>query len=123
MNTEPDPNKQSANKSSTGMEEHVAGLLCYVLGFVTGIVFLVIEKKSRFVRFHAMQSIIVFGGLFLLDIVLGFIPIIGIMLHLLISPISLILWIILMVKAYQKSWFKLPVVGEIAVKQLDQWNR
>ena len=48
-------------KSSTGLAENVAGLLCYVLGWVSGLVFILIEKENRFVRFHAIQSIYVFG--------------------------------------------------------------
>ncbi|MEE8194196.1 MAG: hypothetical protein V3T73_01680 [Dehalococcoidales bacterium] len=50
-------------KSSTGLDENVAGLLCYVLGWVGGLVFILIEPENKFVRFHAMQSIIVFGAL------------------------------------------------------------
>ena len=50
-------------KTSTGLDENVAGLLCYVLGWVSGLVFILIEQENNFVRFHAMQSIIVFGAL------------------------------------------------------------
>jgi len=50
-------------KTSTGLQENIAGLLCYVLGWVTGIIFLFIEKENKFVRFHAVQSIVVFGVL------------------------------------------------------------
>lgn len=114
-------NEPSLNKkTSTGLDENVAGLLCYLAGFITGIVFLVLEKKSRVVRFHAMQSIIVFGGLFVLNFVLGFIPILGWLLGLLIAPLALVLWIVLMVKAYQNQMFKLPYIGDIAEKQVDQ---
>ncbi len=49
-------------KSSTGLDENVAGLLCYVLGWVSGLVFFLIEKESKFVKYHAMQSIVVFGA-------------------------------------------------------------
>src|SRR5271166_728176 len=63
---------QIANVPATaGMDENVAGLLCYVLGWVTGIIFLLIDKRP-FVRFHAAQSIVVFGGLFILRLGLGF---------------------------------------------------
>ena len=58
-------------KTSTGINPTVAGLLCYLLGFVTGIIFLVLEKENRFVRFHAMQSIFVFGFLFILQMILS----------------------------------------------------
>ena len=55
---------EKKERSSTGLDENVAGFLCYLFGFVTGIVFLVVEKESRFVKFHAMQSTITFLGLF-----------------------------------------------------------
>lgn len=107
-------------KSSLGLEENIAGLLCYLLGFITGIVFLVLEKESSFVKFHALQSTIAFGGLFVVSLVLGFIPFLGWLIDLLISLFSLVLWIICMVKAYQGEMFKLPVAGEIAAKQAQQ---
>ncbi|MEW6423829.1 MAG: DUF4870 domain-containing protein [Bacillota bacterium] len=107
-------------KSSLGLEENIAGLLCYLLGFITGFVFLVLEKESSFVKFHALQSTIAFGGLFIVSLVLGFIPFLGWLIDLLISLFSLVLWIICMVKAYQGEMFKLPVAGEIAAKQAQQ---
>ncbi|MCM8757490.1 MAG: DUF4870 domain-containing protein, partial [Candidatus Omnitrophica bacterium] len=82
----------------------------------TGIIFYVIEKENKFVRFHAMQSTVVFGFLFVLSMVLRFIPILGWTLNILVSIFSLILWIILMIKAYQGESFKLPVAGDIAEK-------
>ena len=99
--------------SSTGLDENVAGFLCYLLGFITGIVFLVVEKKSRFVKFHAMQSTITFLSLFVITIIIGWIPIIG----LLVYPIwilSLILWLILMIKALRGERYSLPIVGNMA---------
>src|SRR5512141_1788646 len=64
-------------KSSTGLDENVAGFFCYLLGFITGIVFLVVEKRSSFVRFHAMQSTITFLGLFVVSMVIGVFPLFG----------------------------------------------
>ena len=112
--------QNDTSKSSTGMQPNVAGLLCYLVGFVTGIVFIIIEKENKFVRFHAMQSIIVFGGLFVLQIILGFIPIIGWAIGLLLGIASLILWILLMVKAYNGEMYKLPVVGDMAEQKSQQ---
>jgi len=104
-------------KSSTGIQPNVAALLSYAAGFISGIIFIVIEKDNKFVKFHAMQSIVTFGALCVLQIacsILGFlaflIPILQI--------VSFILWIILMIKAYQGEIFKLPVAGDIAEKQL-----
>ncbi len=95
-------------KTSTGLAENVAGLLCYVLGWVSGLVFILIEKENKFVRFHAMQSIIVFGVI----TILGLIPVIGWIIRL----IGVVLWIVLMVKAYQGTMFKLPWAGDLAEK-------
>ncbi len=105
-------------KSTTGLDANLAALVCYVLGFVTGIVMLVIEKDSKFVRFHAMQSVMTFLGLFAINIVLGFIPILGWIVSLLLLPVTLILWLVLMYKAYQGEKFKLPIVGDMAEQQV-----
>jgi uncharacterized membrane protein len=99
--------------SSTGLDENVAGFLCYLFGFITGIVFLVVEKKSSFVKFHAMQSTITFLSLFIISMIIGWVPIIG----LLVYPIwilSLILWLILMIKALRGERYLLPIVGKMA---------
>ena len=103
-------------KTSTGMDENVAGLLCYVLGWITGLIFFLIEKKNKFVRFHALQSIIVFGVLTLASIVLGWIPIIGWVIGWIIWVLWIVLWILLMVKAYQGEKYKLPWAGNLAEK-------
>jgi uncharacterized membrane protein len=103
-------------KTSSGLQANVAALLAYLVGFITGIIFFLIEKDNKFVRFHAMQSIVVFGSLFVLQMVLMFIPVIGWMIAPLIGILGLILWIILMIKAYQGELFKLPIAGDIAEK-------
>jgi uncharacterized membrane protein len=112
--------QNDTGKTSTGLQPNLAGLLCYLAGFVTGIVFLIIEKDNKFVRFHAMQSIFVFGGLFVLNIVLSFIPFIGWILIPFVGIVGLILWILLMFKAYNGETYKLPIVGDMAEKQLQK---
>jgi len=109
---------EAKGKTSMGLEPNVAGLLCYVLGWVTGIIFFILEKENKFVRFHAMQSIVVFGAITVASIVLSFIPFIGWILGWLLSVLGLILWIILMIKAYQGQRFKLPWAGNFAEKQI-----
>jgi uncharacterized membrane protein len=64
---------EEKKRSSTGLDENVAGFLCYLFGFITGIVFLVVEKKSNFVKFHAMQSTITFLSLFIISMIIGWI--------------------------------------------------
>ncbi|MBH5319347.1 hypothetical protein I6N90_16225 [Paenibacillus sp. GSMTC-2017] len=105
IHVNPDP-------SSTGLDPKVAGLLCYLLGFITGIIFLVIEKKSSFVKFHAMQSIVVFALIIVVSLVLGIIPVIGLLVSLVITPLAFILWIALMLLALQGKRFKLPIIGD-----------
>jgi len=112
------------------MQPNVAALLSYVLGFVTGLVFFLIEKENKFVRFHAIQSMIVFGALFVSQIAVGILFAIFIMLRLgfmmpvfsfitgLLYLVGVILWVVLMVKAYQGETFKLPIAGDIAEKQV-----
>ena len=95
-----------------GMEENVAALLSYVLGWVTGLIFFLIEKESKFVKFHAMQSIITFGALTILSILFFWLPV----LIWLLNVIGLVLWIVLMIKAYQGVKFKLPFIGDLAEK-------
>jgi len=101
---------EEKEKSSTGLDENVAGFLCYLLGFITGIVFLIVEKESRFVKFHAKQSTITFLGLFVISLLIGWIPVIGT----LILIFSLILWLVLMIKALQGKRYSLPIVGKMA---------
>ena len=101
---------EEKEQSSTGLEENVAGFLCYLLGFVTGIVFLVVEKKSSFVKFHAKQSTITFLGLFVILVAVGWVPVLGT----LIWIFTLILWLVLMIKALQGKRYLLPIVGKFA---------
>ncbi len=107
-------------KTSLGLEENIEGVLCYLLGFITGIAFYLLEKENKFVRFHAMQSIIVFGALFILQrvfiLLFIFIPFLGLTISWLLGLLGFVLWIILMMKAYQGEMFKVPIAGEIAEK-------
>ena len=103
-------------KTSTGLDENVAGLLSYLVGWITGIIFFILEKDNKFVRFHAMQSIVVFGVLCVASIIIGWIPVIGGIISGLIGLLAFILWIILMVKAFKGEMFKLPWAGNVAEK-------
>ncbi len=103
-------------KASMGLDENVAGLLCYVLGWISGIVFIIIEHENKYVRFHAIQSIIVFGALTIASGILSWIPFIGAFFTWLIGVLSIILWIVLMIKAYQGTRYKLPLSGNLAEK-------
>ena len=113
--TQPTP-----KKSGVGLQPNIAGALAYFLGPVTGILFLLIEKQNKFVRFHAMQSVLTFGGIFVLNIVLGFIPLLGWLAGTLLSLVALVLWLFLMYKAFNNEEYELPVVGDIARKQIEK---
>lgn len=98
--------------------ENLMGAASYLLGFITGLIFLLLEKESKFVRFHAMQSTLLFGGVFVINWVLGFIPILGWLVLVALSLASFILWIVCMWKAFQGEMYHVPFVGDLADKQL-----
>ncbi len=109
---------ENKSKTALGINENMEGLLCYVLGFITGILFLVLEKDNKFIRFHAMQSIVTFLSLFVILMVIGIIPFLGWLLSGLIGLVGIILWLLLMFKAYQGEIYKLPIAGDFAEKQI-----
>lgn len=109
-----------STKTTFGLERKAACALTYVLGWVTGLIFLLSEKEDKEVRFHAMQSIVFFGGLNILQLVLGRIPFVGWSLLPLLGLLGFVVWLICIIKAYQGEKFKLPVVGEFAEKQVNK---
>jgi uncharacterized membrane protein len=134
VQTSSQPPVQAA-KSSTGLDENIAALLSYIVHFVSGLIFFFIEKDSRLVRFHAMQSTLL-GALFVVGwIVLMFVwffvtviasqisGLLGSLLSLVIGLLMFVFgaallvgWIMGMVKAFQGQYFKLPVIGNFAEK-------
>ena len=120
-------NPPPASSAGTGLQPNVAGMLCYVLGLITGIIFLVIHpyNQDRFVRFHAFQSIFLHVAFIVLMIVLGVVGAIlpwGLDLVVWLARMVVWLggvaaWIYMMVKAYNNEKYKLPIVGDIAEQQ------
>nr|WP_296979281.1 hypothetical protein [Thermobacillus sp. ZCTH02-B1] len=104
-------------RSSTGLEVRIAAMLCYALGFVSGLIFLAVEKNSRFVKFHALQSTLLFGSLFIINVAFSFIPLIGWLLNLLLVPLSFVCWIACMLLALQERKFMVPFIGPIADRE------
>ena len=100
--------------AASGLKKTTSGALAYVLGPITGVIFLIIDKDP-FVRFHAMQSIVVFVGLFVVQMVLGFTIILAILVPI-ISILSFVLWLILIYKAWQGEEFEYPLLGGYARK-------
>lgn len=97
---------------ATGLNKNTAGALTYVLGPITGVIFLILEKDP-YVRFHAMQSTVVFISLFVLQWVLG-ITLILLPLVPLIGIVSFVLWLILIYKAWQGEKWEVPLLGKFA---------
>jgi len=125
----------AATKSSTGLDDNVASLLAYLFQFLGGLIFFLIEKDSRFVRFHAMQSMLLSGAFwvglialwivsFVLTLILGqlsglldgLVWVITLLLQLVLCVGGLIGFIFCMIKAYQRQYFKLPLLGAYAEK-------
>ncbi|HLJ17617.1 MAG TPA: hypothetical protein VKV15_24185 [Bryobacteraceae bacterium] len=124
------PPGASAGATTGGMTDNMASALCYLLGILTGIIFLVLApyNQNRTVRFHAFQSIFFGIGIFvawiallIFSIVLHVLPVVGtiisLLLYLAFSLGIFILWIMLMYRAYNKETWVLPVVGPLAQKQ------
>jgi len=126
----PPPSGPPTSSAAAGIEENVAAALCYLVGVLTGVLFLVLEpyNRNRVIRFHAFQSIFVWIAAMVVGIVLSMVsyvfvavPFIGWLIYILLwtafSLGLLVLWIFLMYKAYNKERFVLPVIGEWAEKQ------
>ncbi len=117
----------SVAPATGGMTDNLAGALCYILGLITGILFLVLPpyNQSRFVRFHAFQAIffhVAWIGLWVVEMIISMampwgLRLISSLLWLGIALGGLFLWIFLMYKAYNNEKFKLPVIGDLAEKQ------
>jgi uncharacterized membrane protein len=123
--TYPGDSSAGSGSTSTGLPANVAGALAYLLGPITGVLFYVLERDNRFVRFHAAQSIAVSLVMFVLGIVLailssiiGFVPIIGWLVAMLLSfglsILSFALWLYLMWRAYQGEEWEAPFAGVFA---------
>ena len=107
-------------ESSTGMSANIAGLLSYLFWWITGIIFVVIEKKSTFVRFHAWQSIMTFAVLDIAIMILFLIPIVGWVLAWILLVLRFILWIVLMIMAGTGKMWKVPGAGNWAEKMANR---
>ncbi|MFC1624924.1 DUF4870 domain-containing protein [Patescibacteria group bacterium] len=98
--------------AGTGLKKNTSGALAYVLGPITGVIFLILEKDP-FVRFHAMQSIVVFVTLIVLQWILG-LTIILLILVPLVGIIAFILWLMCIYKAWMGEEWEVPVLGKFA---------
>lgn len=108
----------SEEKTSLGLTPNVTAALSYALWLIGGIIVYLIEKENRFVRFHAMQSIMMFGSLLIFSIMLGFIPVINLLAAFFMPVVVLICWIFGIIKASKGEYFKFPFIGDLAEKQI-----
>ena len=102
--------------TATGLQENVACVLCYLLGWITGIVFLILEPDNKTIKFHAFQSILVFGTVTVICMIFGWIPILNIIVGVIVGVAAFVAWIALMVLASQEKKYKVPIAGELAEK-------
>ncbi|USB33753.1 hypothetical protein [Paenibacillus sp. YPG26] len=105
-------------RSSTGLPENLAGFLCYLIPFAGGAVMLALEKRSRYVMFHALQSIILFGLLALGHVAAGFVPLIGGLASMLLGLTGAVFWVLLMLASLMGRFYKVPLIGDIAEDQM-----
>ena len=103
---------------AAGLTDNIAGMLAYVT-IIPAIVFLLLEpyNRNRFIRFHSFQCIFLCIVLVVIHVVLLAVPIIGWAISIFVNLGALVLWIVLLLKAYQGQKFKLPVIGDLAEKQ------
>ena len=112
------PSADTLGTTVWGLDPNVTAALAYAVGWVTGAILLVFES-NKFVRFHALQSVIAFGALSLAWMVALSVPFLGwIVAIFIIPPVSAVLWLLLMYKAYQGERYKVPVAGDMAEQRV-----
>ncbi|MFC1510475.1 DUF4870 domain-containing protein [Candidatus Omnitrophota bacterium] len=110
--------KKELGTCSLGVSPAMAAGLSYLFGFFSGIAIFILEKNNKFVRFHAMQSTALFIFLFVLKVVVSFIPFINVLFVPILMLIALIAWLYLMVNAFRGEKVSLPIFGEIAEQNI-----
>jgi len=108
----------SEGKTSLGLTPNLTAALAYVFGFVSGIIVFIIEKENRFVRFHAMQSMLLSLVIFVFNIVVSFIPVLGPFLGIIVFVIGLVCWVTALIKAAKGEYYRLPFIGDYAIRQI-----
>jgi uncharacterized membrane protein len=124
----PPPDPYNLGPTSLGMAAHVVGALCYApaIGWIIALIAVITEKNNLFVKFHAVQALSLFVVSFLLYFVLGMLVFPGVflggglflLLYQLIGLGLLVVMIIMIVQAAQGKWYRLPIIGDFAAKQV-----
>ena len=110
--------KDEKTKTQTGLDQNLAAAIAYALGLFGGILFLVLEKENRFVRFHAMQSLMTFVAAGITCLLLVSLPLVGWLLAPIFIICIIVLWVMLMFKAVNGERYKLPYIGDWAEQQV-----
>lgn len=105
-------------KTTLGIDENIESMFCYLGIWITGIIFLFLEKENNHVRFNAMQSLITFFSLFIISALIIIIPVIGPILSGIITVIGAFIWLLMLYKTYNGEVYKLPIVGDIAEEKI-----
>jgi len=108
--------------NTTQTTETFKAVACYVFGFFTGVIMLILEKNNQLIRFHAMQSTLVFSGIYISILLVQMVPVLGGLVVLFLKILAVILWLLLIIKAYKGEKYKLPFIGQIAEDQVGKFT-
>lgn len=122
---EPAPDGGLSGETSTGVDARLSALLCYTAWWVSGLVFLVLEQQHRAVRFHAAQSLVLFGGLSLLIAILSGISVAMLLVSAtafqatrtlaeIVWVLAVVIWLVMMIKTFKYESWRIPLVAEFA---------
>jgi uncharacterized membrane protein len=113
---------KSINEKPYDLEPHVEATLAYLLPPFTGIAIFVMEKNSKFIKFHAMQSILFGISAFVLTTIANALIVIfiGVILAPLVTMGLFLAWLFVMWKAYEKEEYMLPIIGQVAKNYVDK---
>ncbi len=112
--------KAKGGATALGLDENVESTLCYLLGWVSGLIFLFVEKENKNVRFHAMQSFLAFLSISIISVVIMIVPFLGPIVSFLLKIATLFLWILLLFKTFKGEVFRIPFFADLADEQLNK---
>lgn len=110
--------EKSSSKTVTGLPENTEAALAYILGWVSGLVLFLLQKDHKKIRFHALQSIVLFGACHVISMGLGMIPVVGWAILPFFGIATFVLWLVMIVKTYQGGTMNIPFVTDFVKKQL-----
>ncbi len=109
-------------QSSLGLPDNVGKFIAYLFGWISGLLMLVLEKNNSEIRYHGAQSVVLFGSLTVLNLLLPLIPAIGPLLLGILMPVTMLLWIALLVLSLLGAAPHLPVVENFTEQLLQRFG-